>query len=602
MKSLIAFATRLLDDIGERCGVSTIRDRKTVTNRVEHEGISFLTISLSAFAKDFERGLELGRVSDDLFMGFSHAGGLPRFLGGFLRKVFDSGTGVLLDEELVDVESIRGVRQFCLAFGKISLPCSDERVERAFASYIECEKELASVEFSEASLRDFRLTAWALFQEILIPTETKLELGETLPRHGPGATADGLTGNGKYQQTQWHSRLEPYFPAGEFIFPSWSYWQDLQEIEFLEPGDEMPVKVISVPKTLKTPRIIAIEPTCMQYTQQAVSREIVSQIERHDYLSDLVGFRDQLPNQELALEGSLFGELATLDLSEASDRVSNQLVKELLRFVPRLSGAVQACRSLTAGVPGHGIVSLSKFASMGSALCFPMEAMVFLTIIFMVLQEHSGRRFTSSDFQSHVGRVRVYGDDIIVPVDMAPLVIDRLESFGLRVNRSKSFLNGKFRESCGGDFYNGEWVTPIRVREIIPESRRQAGAVASTVALRNHLYVGGYERSYQYLDKILEKILPVYPDIPLGHDALGKWTYAPVYGTRVHPHLHKPLVKACVVDAKPPNSHLDGPHALMKFFLERGREPLPKSSFTRAGRPVVLNIRPQWVSLEIQRD
>ena len=596
MKSLTAFSQVLLDDLGKWCGVSTLRDSKTVAERVDHEGDSFLTITLPAFGKDFERSLELGRLDDDLFLGFAKTGGLPRFLGGFLRLVFDPGTGSLLQEP--SITAIRCVRQFCHAFAKIEIECSDERKASAVIRYLECEQELHQVQERLRDLTpDFARTAWELFSDVFTYVEHELYEGTLVPKHGPGSTADSLTGNGKYEQAQWPLRLEPYMPAGEYVLPNWRHWQDLDDMEFLEPGDERPVKVTLVPKTLKTPRVIAMEPTCMQYAQQAIMKPLVESLERHDSLKWLIGFTDQLPNQELAREGSLHGNLATLDLSEASDRVSNQLVLALLSRTPFLSGAVQGCRSTKADVPDHGVVPIIKFASMGSALCFPIEAMVFLTIIAEVWAESQGRRFTREDRKVLKGLVRVYGDDLIVPVEIAQSLSDRLEAYGLKVNRSKSFWNGKFRESCGGDFFAGEWVTPIRVRAVFPETRRQTDAVVSTVSLRNQLFELGLVGSVEFLDRILERVLPVYPELPRGHSALGRWVWGPVQATHMHPHLHTPFVKAYVVDAPLPSSPLGDVPALMKFFIERSFEPLSPKAFSHAGRPEAVHTKLRKVPL-----
>jgi hypothetical protein len=80
----------------------------------------------------------------------------------------------------------------------------------------------------------------------------------------------------------------------------------------------------------------------MQYMQQGLMEVFVESIEGHDKHSWIVGFLDQQPNQLLAQEGSLTGKLATLDLSEASDRVSNQLVIEMLDRHTLTREAVQA--------------------------------------------------------------------------------------------------------------------------------------------------------------------------------------------------------------------------------------------------------------------
>jgi len=157
------------------------------------------------------------------------------------------------------------------------------------------------------------------------------------PKHGPGKTADRLLGNEKYDNRTWHRRLEEnFFPSVEFMLPNAGFHDILNDVDFLEPEAEMPVKVVSVPKTLKTPRIIAIEPTCVQYAQQALMEMFVDQLEKSNYLQGSIGFTDQKPNQEFAQAGSVDGSLATIDLSEASDRVSNLLVKRLFACFPRL--------------------------------------------------------------------------------------------------------------------------------------------------------------------------------------------------------------------------------------------------------------------------
>lgn len=418
VKSLIAFSHVLLHDMEEWCGVSAPRDHKTITSRVEHEGMSFLTITLPAFAKDFERGLEQQRVTDDLFLGFARTGGLPRFLGGFLRLVFDSCTGVLLNDP--SKNAISAIRQFSMAFAKIRIECSPERVRSAFDGYIQCELDIRESDTRwEAQLPSLRRVAFTLFGELFSEIDRKVFYDELLPKHGPGSTADRLLGNEKFDHRTWTVRLDRYFPVESYLVPNHGHWQHLQSTVIHEPENELPVRVIAVPKTLKTPRIIAIEPTCMQYAQQALLREFVEGIESSDSLSPFIGFTDQVPNRSLAREGSLSGKLATLDMSEASDRVSNQHVLALMGTFSHLYGALQACRSTKADVPGHGVITISKFASMGSAVCFPVEAMVFLAIIFHSIAEQLSTTVTPQLISEMRGRVRVYGDDIIVPSTFA---------------------------------------------------------------------------------------------------------------------------------------------------------------------------------------
>jgi hypothetical protein len=420
----------------------------------------------------------------------------------------------------------------------------------------------------------------------------KVYAGEIIPKHGPGATAERLQGNAKYLQREWPSRLDKVFPHWEYLISSYRYLNDIADTVLLEPGAERPVRVISVPKTQKTPRIIAIEPTCMQYMQQGLMEVFVESIEGHDKHSWIVGFLDQQPNQLLAQEGSLTGKLATLDLSEASDRVSNQLVIEMLDRHTLTREAVQACRSTKADVPGHGVLRLAKFASMGSALTFPMEALVFSTLIFLAIEKEQRVPLTLSRVKAFQGKVRVYGDDIIVPVEYVRSVIEYLELFGFKVNSGKSFWNGSFRESCGRDFYDGHDVSIVRVRTRLPSSLRSVPEIVSTVSLRNQLYKAGLWQSVKFLDSWLEGVLRHFPVVGEQSQLLGRHTALALPEYEMHRYLHSPIVKGYVVTGRPPVSKLDGSGALMKFFLKRGDEPFAdRNHLERFGRPDAVDIK-----------
>jgi len=159
MKRLISLLQYVLEDSGTWCRTSTTRDLKEIKRRVEHEGISFLTISLTNFGKDFEKSLDQGYVDPSLFFGFKRRGVTPLFLGGFLDHVFDRDTGVLLDfsemqintvhdvsllneKEHLFINSIRAIRQITLMFGKVNYDCSENRTRKAIQNYLVCEEEV----------------------------------------------------------------------------------------------------------------------------------------------------------------------------------------------------------------------------------------------------------------------------------------------------------------------------------------------------------------------------------------------------------------------------------------------------------------------------
>jgi len=514
MKSLMLLWNKMAIDLAIRCHTSATMDMKTVQARCKHEGLSFLTIALPSFGKAFQKCLDDGSVAPNSFQGFSWRAGLPEFLQGFLELVFDRNTGVLLDDP--DIEAIYAVRQLTLTFSKVLLPSTSAREQAAMNGYVECEQEVRwndDMVMEPSDYAEFRRLSSILYRSIFSRLDYKIYNEEVVPKHGPGATADKLRGNAKYLQRSWTDRLEEVFHVGNFLFPNVRYFNEhYDELTFLEPGDELPVKVISVPKTQKTPRIIAIEPTAMQYAQQSILEALVGEIEGHSVLGSLLGFADQGPNQALARKGSIAGTLATLDLSEASDRVSWKLVQEMVSPWPHLLRALDATRSRTASVPGHGVIPLAKYASMGSALCFPIEAMVFLTLVLMGVQQSLNTRFSSErDISRFTGLVRIYGDDIICPVDSVDSVIYHLERFGARVGMAKSFWTGKFRESCGKEYYDGYDVSYVKIRRLFPRSRKDVPEVISLVSLRNQLYKAGLWGTTKWLDSILERMLKHFP-------------------------------------------------------------------------------------------
>lgn len=590
MKSLMTLWQSVADDLAAQCCTSAARDFETVSRRVKDEGESFFTITLPSFGKDLEKALDRGFFGDDLCTGFRRMrGGLPAFLQGFLLQIFDPKSGCALRSDAC-ADSIRAVRQLTLMFGKVERPCSDARNLAALHAYIACEQEV--------KMNDSRITAfgydllcqsWSLlFGDILSRWESELfanSFSGWVPKHGPGATADKLVGNQKYNQSEWPERLDRVFPFGEFCVPSWA-WFNPDAVDFLEPGRERPVKVTLVPKTAKTPRIIAIEPTAMQYAQQAVWKRFLADWERDDILSQLLGFDDQIPNQEMARLGSVDGSLATIDLSEASDRVSNELVRTVMQRTPYVQELFDAVRSRRASVPlpsGDKVIRLAKYASMGSAVCFPLEAMVFLTIVVFSIGRQLGVRPNRQLLSGLVGRVRIFGDDIVVPEEFVLGVVDDLHSFGGKVNVDKSFWTGRFRESCGKEYFRGVDVSIVRFRRDFPTSRQDAEELVSLVSFRNQVYNLGLWGTCQRLDEVIRSFGP-FPITESSSSLLGRESccFEPEAENSCA-DLHVPLVKGMAVKALIPKNEIDGVGALTKALVTGFNE--DPDHLLRSGRP-----------------
>lgn len=616
MKSLIQLWREVASDLVTWCSASTLDDRSdslylssmvdadlaTIIQRVKHEGDSFLTITLPAFGKDFERCLAEGRVDPCAFPGFGRdRSGFPNFCKGFLGLVFDRYSGEVLQDP--DPTAVFAIRQLTLLFSKIQLPCSPAREQAAIDQYLECEYEIHYKETTGESAdklgSDLRRIAYKVAADVFSKVDLVVYNGEVHPKHGPGSTADRLLGNQKYALLYWPERLESVFPYLDNVLPNPRYFEYLDAVDFVEPGREIPVKVTLVPKTLKTPRIIAQEPAAMQYMQQGIARELVNAIEDDRLLSHFIGFSDQEPNQLMAQKGSLDGSLATIDLSEASDRVSNQLVKSLFASWPHLGEAIQATRSTRADVPDRGIITLTKFASMGSALTFPIEGIIFFLIVLKGIESQLTHPLTMKFIRELRGKVRVYGDDIIVPTEYADSVIQALELYGFKVNRSKTFTTGNFRESCGREYFNGTDVSITKVRKRFASTRSCKEEIVSMFSLTNQFHMAGLWKAADYVKRSLERLNVPTPVCSTRSPALGVHSFCGVDTSqcRTDYYLHKPLVKAWTVTPQIPRNEIGEAWALSKFFLTRGAMPsADRKHLLYSGRPIAVDTKHRWVS------
>lgn len=552
--------------------VSDLRDLKTIKSRVKEEGLSFLTITLPNFGKDFERSLEIGYIDPAFFRSFKKNGAIPAFLQGMLGLIFDHETGSICNEQ-TNLSSgavstiIDCVRQICLTFKKVELPCTPKRVQDALEEFTTIEQSFTDFRLLDEDHEDFLRVSSLLWRSVF----SYFVPDTFVPRHGPGATAERISGNGKFLWQYWHDRLEPYFPFLEYaypigmgVFPS----KELDSVKYVRAGQEQPVRVTPVPKTLKGPRIIAIEPCCMQYIQQGIRDFIYEAIESNWLTRGHINFRDQGINQSHAILSSMTGRLATIDLSDASDRVPLSMSIRMFDSYPELKGAILACRSTSAILPNGEIISpLRKFASMGSALCFPVEAMYFYTICIVALLREQKLPVSLDSIFMVSRHLYVYGDDIVAPSMYATTVLDHLRKYNCKVNTSKTFFTGKFRESCGVDAYLGRRVTPIYLRKPFPENRQQASEIVSHVATANLFYKKGFWRTCSLLFKRVEKLIGNLPYVSETSPALGRYSFLGYKSIgRWNKRTQTFEVKAWVPSPVYRTDRLEGYGALQKSF------------------------------------
>jgi hypothetical protein len=249
----------------------------------------------------------------------------------------------------------------------------------------------------------------------------------------------------------------PYFIAASDHDPAWRRSLTTAMLESnrdtcynFVPGNVC----FTVPKKDDIDRAACKEPDFNMYLQKGCGDYIRRALKR-----DGIDLNDQSVNQRLAREGSIDGSLATLDLSAASDSITGKLVLELLPY--EWFRHLDNIRSKQTFI-NNKWRSLNLFSTMGNGFTFELESLLFYAMCIVAVR--------LSDVDSSI--IGVYGDDLIVPTEASGPLIEILKYFGFSTNVEKSFVEGPFRESCGGHYYNGQDVTPFYVREPITDVTR----------------------------------------------------------------------------------------------------------------------------------
>lgn len=227
--------------------------------------------------------------------------------------------------------------------------------------------------------------------------------------------------------------------------------EQIADIFTIVPGN----RICTVAKNAKTDRVIAVEPLMNCYIQKGIGGVIRSRLRRVG-----IDLDDQSTNQCLAHWGSVGGNVATIDLSGASDSVSMELVRTLLP--PDWVAAIELCRSPVGVLPSGEIVSYQKVSSMGNGFTFELESLIFWALGSAV----------NELLRPRLRPCWVYGDDIIISTDTANTLIWILDYCGFTCNSRKTHVSGAFRESCGKHYFSGVDVTPFYIREDIASPDR----------------------------------------------------------------------------------------------------------------------------------
>lgn len=597
------------------------RDLSRLTQLFEDRGKAVFTMALPALRKHLDRCLgdrRLTRMQATLCGHVAKGSMVPKLFSGLWSKIFDR-SGCLKSD--IDPNAVFFLRSL-LDVGK------NWRADCAPRYLFEATKEFYDVEYQMETPSSFwdvgdlpspddrRLIddglvgrygtsffahADARVHSILRSCQRHADrlatlLGSYDPdqwdfKHGPGAVSDLRSREYKYAFKRWGRRLESIFPFDRYGLTGFGLMDRLQPDGIDVSLEEGYSKLIAVPKTQKGPRLIASEPSWNQWCQQSIKDFLYTRVGQTS-LGSSIHFLDQKYNQAAALKGSYDDSISTIDLKSASDRISCWLVQLVFRRNPFLLEAMAACRtryirqSLDREYPD--LHKLRKFSTMGSALTFPVQSLVFLAIAAGV-GNHIEPSLSMEECQK---RVLVFGDDIIVPKHWTADLVATLELLGLRVNQSKTFAEGNFRESCGMDAWNGHDVTPPHITCSPQESDHES--VASNVAVSNNFHKKGLWHAAYWLRKAIG--ISMIPVTTIDSGVFGFRSYSgagPQRYNRWNPKLHRHESLCLGIFAKAKRVKQDCASAGLQYFTE---EPQPyikyESGVIVAGKPVS---RRTWV-------
>lgn len=588
-----------------------MRDHKRISSAIDTHGVQFCLITMPDYRKHFDKCLDSGCLTRSYMVHFGTyktSSPVPRLFKGLMLRIFDKD-GLLRSNP--DARAIFWVRQLLGAVRRLKLSCPDSAIWKqtdeffkvdaavrlpttswdepaadctdyrtlALRDYVPVQSsqldlfggELEGHSFIDRGLADvIQMTADLLMSDI-----GRFEPTEWSARHGPGAVSDGR-GSWKYDFQTWSDKLSGVFPYEEWGVSSYSsLGSDLESSgEFHAFRHEPPARLLSVPKTLKSPRLIAAEPTSHQWCQQVV-RDFLMTRTSQTLSGAFVNFRRQDLSQAMVRKASRDGSLATVDLSAASDRISCFLVERIFRSIPSVVDAFKAVRTrwIVQDLDRHlpRFSKIRKFSTMGSALTFPVQSLVFLSIVLGCTLYADGKVPSKAAVKRYRGKVRVFGDDIIVPKHVLGLLGSTLEAVGLKVNADKTFGTGMFRESCGEDAFAGTSVVTVNVNEFPRKSA--PGSVASCVDVHNNLFNKGLLFTADYVRRAVSslnvyKFMEVQPD----SGAFGWNTYDIPDNSRLKKRwnrdLHRYEIRAHRVSTRVERVLAEGSPGLLQYFTE----------------------------------
>lgn len=492
------------------------RDYAYIASRTHSEGLSFLTTVLPSLGKWYDvwlSGQDPGAPPSAVKpfeMGAHCTPFACPVLLRLLGDVISDESGSVKDRAQV----IKLCRSIFYCFYKLEVPFTPQQLEIALAKWKANEIELHThvlPDFYDIDLCRVREVIHDLFRD------AESVFTDIVPRHGPGAVAGGEHGDEKWETPNIIRTLHRTYPwydlylvrgrdghiSSDLLAECISLCKRVKRIE--KPLS----RLCFVPKDSRGPRIICCEPKELMFIQQGVQRNLTVLLERRS--EGRINFIDQSINANLALTSSETGMHATVDMKDASDRVSTELV--MLVFPLWAHRYLHALRSHGTILPdGQIFVDHAKFAPMGSAICFPIESAIFWSVC-VAAAVSCGYSYLDAKRASYV-----YGDDIVIHPEVFPALQRICAKVGLLLNLDKTYVSGPFRESCGTDAWMGENVTPLKIRKDLASRTLNGSTAAAICEYSSNCLAANYRQTGLYLKALVEE---KYPGIPFTLRPIG---------------------------------------------------------------------------------
>lgn len=472
LKSLASLWCSLADSFSKEHNAKLVspKDLHLVQTRSLGEGLQFLTAEMPGLASDIYESYKTSYLSVATRFKLKGKTSLPVFLNGYFSYLYDKD-GALRELTLDRQQAHHELLQLLGLFKKLKVDFDpsvlSKSAEKLRATQFQLKRlpdfDTAPLEVGEV-LRRARKLAYQVFRNV--------DLKDAIPKHGSGAVFDKRPHWEKFSRVpRFNAKIDRVYPYSESYFYSLDDFC-LRGLNVSTTTDQVAgnaARVAFVPKTASGPRAISIEEVERQQQQQGQRLLIQKDIDAgRNVASGFINFKDQGVNRR-KVSTAVQDNNATIDMSEASDRVTVKLVSWL--FPPNVVECLHATRSDYTVLPPEAVkppyadtIHLESFAPMGSAVCFPTEAIVFWCLFTACSQLGSNKP------------VYVYGDDIICNADDVPLIEEVAAWCGFVINTDKSYAVGPFRESCGLDQLADWDVTVARIRDwpgITPSSKQK---------------------------------------------------------------------------------------------------------------------------------